>query len=119
MLTSTLAALAVVLLVFTQSTTAALGQWTGTSASSPGSRAAALRALGILVFIGMLFALDPELRAVLFVMDAIGVDIFRGGSRVARGIRCLCPVAGCLWSIRDGRCMPRLNTRWLHSSLRD
>jgi len=63
-----LLALTVALLVFRR---AATDIWNQVASSGPGWRLATL-----LVIVVLLFARDPELRALLFFVDYIGVDIF-------------------------------------------
>lgn len=72
----TLLALAIVLLLFTEPATAALTRWTGIRSWSTAGRAATIRALALLVIVALVFALDPELRAILVFLDAVGIDIF-------------------------------------------
>jgi hypothetical protein len=69
-------AMTILLLLFTAPATAALNRWTGIHSRGAAGRAATLRTLTVVVLVGLLFALDPELRAFLVVLDAIGVDIF-------------------------------------------
>jgi hypothetical protein len=64
----TLLAMIVALLVFRR---AATNIWKQVVGTGPGWRLAAL-----LVLIVLLFARDPELRALLIVVDYVGVDIF-------------------------------------------
>ncbi len=72
----TLLTLSLVLLFFTEPALAALKQCTGTSSWSAASRAATIRALGVLVLIALIIVLDPEVRAFLVFLDCVGVDIF-------------------------------------------
>ncbi len=72
----TLFVLTIVLLLFTEPATAALTRWTGISSWSTAGRAATIRALALLVIVALLFALDPEIRAILVFVDAVGIDIF-------------------------------------------
>jgi hypothetical protein len=71
----TLLAMTILLLLFTEPASAALNRWTGTHWTSAG-RAAAIRALGAVVLVALIFSLDPEVRVFLFFVDAVGVDIF-------------------------------------------
>jgi hypothetical protein len=72
----TLLALAILLLIFKELATAALNQWSGTHSWSAAGRAAAIRTLTLLLVVALIFALDPELRALLLVIDTLGIDIF-------------------------------------------
>lgn len=72
----TLLAMTILLLVFAEPATAALNHWTGTRSWSAAGRAATIRTLTLLVIVALIFALDPEVRAFLVFMDAVGVDIF-------------------------------------------
>ena len=76
MIPVTLLALTSVLLLFREPATAVLNQWIGTNSRSSAGRPATTRALALLVMVVLLFALDPEVRAVLVFVDMIGVDIF-------------------------------------------
>jgi hypothetical protein len=76
MLSATVAAVAILLLLFPESATQALNQWTGNSSWSGASRAATIRALTLLLIIVLIFALDPEVRAFLIFVDYVGIDIF-------------------------------------------
>jgi hypothetical protein len=72
----TLIALTILLLLFRDPATAALNQWTGAHSWSAAGRAAAIRTLTLLVLVALIFALDAEVRALLVVVDALGIDIF-------------------------------------------
>ena len=71
-----LLALTILLLLFPEPATWALSQWTGTQSWSGAGRAATIRTLTLLVVVALIFALDPEVRAFLVFVDAVGVDIF-------------------------------------------
>jgi hypothetical protein len=75
-LTATVIALTILLLLFTESATAELNHWTGTRSWNVASRAATIRALTLLLIVVLVFALDPEVRAFLIFVDMVGVDIF-------------------------------------------
>lgn len=72
----TLLALAIVLLLFTETATAVLNQWTGIRSWSAAGRVTTSRALTLLVAVALVFALDPEIRAFLVFVDFVGIDIF-------------------------------------------
>jgi hypothetical protein len=73
---SGLLALTIVVLLFRESATEALRLWTGTRTRGAAGREATGRALGIVVLVALIVALDPEVRAFLVFLDTIGVDLF-------------------------------------------
>jgi hypothetical protein len=68
--------LTLVLLLFIEPATEALNRWTGIRSWNDAGRAATVRALTVVVLVALVFALDPELRVFLVLVDALGVDIF-------------------------------------------
>src|ERR1700722_11526331 len=73
---SGLLALTIVVLLFRESAAEALRLRTGTRTRGAAGREATARALGIVVLVALIVALDPEVRAFLVFLDAIGVDLF-------------------------------------------
>jgi uncharacterized membrane protein len=71
MIPMTLLALAIVLLLFTEPATAALNRWTGIRSWSTAGRAATIRALALLVMVALVFALDPEVRAIVALTSPV------------------------------------------------
>jgi hypothetical protein len=68
--------LTVLLLLFHRPAADALSRWVGPHSPDRAGRAATTKALTIVVLVALVFALDPEVRALLLVVDMIGVDIF-------------------------------------------
>jgi hypothetical protein len=73
---SGLLALTIVVLLFRESAAEALRLWAGTRTRGAAGREATARALGIVVLVALIVALDPEVRAFLIFLDAMGVDLF-------------------------------------------
>jgi hypothetical protein len=71
-----LLALMIILLLFPERATEALNQWTGTRSWSTAGRSATIRVMALLVLIWLVYTLNPEFRAILLVVDYLGVDLF-------------------------------------------
>jgi hypothetical protein len=70
-----LVSLTIVLLLFKEPAKAALIQWTENGMCDTTSRAASSWALCLPVLVGLIVVLNPEVRLVLLLVDAIGVEI--------------------------------------------
>jgi hypothetical protein len=66
----------ILLLLFNKPATEALNRWSGGASATAAGRDATTRALAVVVLVLLLVALDPEVRAFLVVVDAVGVDVF-------------------------------------------
>jgi hypothetical protein len=73
---SGLLALTTIVLLFRESAAEALRLWTGSRARGTAERETTARALGIVILVALIVALDPEVRAFLVFLDAIGIDVF-------------------------------------------
>lgn len=68
--------LTILLLLFHAPAADTLSRWGRAHDHDRPGRGAAIKALTIVVLVALVFTLNPEARALLFLVDAIGVDIF-------------------------------------------
>ena len=71
-----LGAVTIALILWGEPARAALNEILGIGSWDVAGRRATARALGLLVLVALILALDPEVRSLLFVINDLGLDIF-------------------------------------------